>query len=127
MNPDQLKRVPLFSELSHRELDQVAQWADLLDVEPDRHIVDQGDFGYEFFAIVEGTADVLKDGERIRQMGPGEFFGELALIGEGRRTASVVSTSKMQLAVMLKRDFLRLEEDLPEVADKVRQAIEERR
>jgi CRP-like cAMP-binding protein len=127
VNRDQLKRVPLFSELSHRELDQVAQWADELDVELGRHVVDQGDFGYEFFAIIEGTADVLKDGELIRQMGPGDFFGELALIGEGRRTASVVSTTRMRLAVMLKRDFLRLEEDLPEVADKVRTAIEERK
>jgi CRP/FNR family transcriptional regulator, cyclic AMP receptor protein len=127
MDADRLKRIPLFAQLSHRELAQIGQWADELEVGEGRHIVDQGDFGYEFFAILDGTAEVLKDGERIATLGPGDFFGEIALESGGRRTASVVAAAPMHVAVMLKRDFRHMEADLPEVADMVRRAIEERK
>ena len=70
MDADRLKRIPLFAQLSHRELAQIGRWADELEVGEGRHIVDQGDFGYEFFAILDGTAEVLKDGERIATLGP---------------------------------------------------------
>ena len=126
MDADRLKRIPLFAQLSHRELAQIGRWADELEVGEGRHIVDQGDFGYEFFAILDGTAEVLKDGEQIATLGPGDFFGEIALASGGRRTASVVAAAPMHVAVMLKRDFRHMEADLPEVADMVRRAIEER-
>lgn len=127
MEPDELKSIPLFARLSHREREQVARWADVLDVGEGRHLVDQGDFGYEFFAILEGSAEVVKDGERVAEMGPGDFFGEIALTATDRRTASVIAASPMRLAVMMKRDFHHMADDLPEVAERIRRAIQERR
>jgi CRP/FNR family transcriptional regulator, cyclic AMP receptor protein len=126
MDAKELRSVPLFAELSHRELEQVSRWADVVDVGEGRHLVDQGEIGYEFFAILDGTAEVLKDAERVRELGPGDFFGEIALLGGDRRTASVVATTPMRVAVMMRRDFQHMADDLPDVAERIRAAIRER-
>jgi CRP-like cAMP-binding protein len=123
MNADRLKVVPLFERLSDGERRQVAQWADEVEVQPGYHLVDQGAFAHEFFVILEGTADVTKDGERLTELGPGDFFGEIALLGEERRTASVVATSPMRLAVMFGRDFRQMEHSMPEVHSRIEDAM----
>jgi CRP/FNR family cyclic AMP-dependent transcriptional regulator len=126
MNADALQRIPLFASLSGRERERVAGWADELEVTEGRHIVDQGQIGYEFFAIIEGAAEVQKDGERVAELGPGDFFGEIALLSADRRTASVVATTPMRLAVMMRRDFKHMYDVLPEVCFKIHRAIKER-
>jgi CRP/FNR family transcriptional regulator, cyclic AMP receptor protein len=127
MDPARLKTIPLFASLSDREREQVAQRADEVDVAEGKHLIDEGQFGYEFFVIEEGNAQVRHGDETIAQLGPGDFFGEIALLEEQRRTASVIATSPMRAVVMFGRDFRQMESELPEVAARIRQAIEDRR
>lgn len=127
MDPARLKTIPLFASLSEREREQVAHWADEVDVGEGKHLIDEGQFGYEFFVIEEGNAQVRHGDQTIAQLGPGDFFGEIALIEEQRRTASVIATSPMRAIVMFGRDFRQMESDLPEVAARIRQAIEDRK
>ena len=127
MDSARLKKIPLFAELSERERGKVARWADELDVPEGKHLVDEGQFGYEFFVIEEGSADVLQGEKRLAQLGAGDFFGEIALVEEERRTASVIATSPMRAIVMTRRDFRQMESEMPSVCAAIRQAIEERR
>ena len=127
MDPNDLKRLPLFESLGKHERERLSRWADEVDIAPGRHIVDQGQLAWEFFVILEGDAEVLRDGEHVADLGSGDFFGEMALIETDRRTASVVATSPMRLAVMLGRDFKEMEDEMPHVAEKITAAIEARR
>jgi CRP-like cAMP-binding protein len=127
VDPSRLKSIPLFAELSDQDRAQVARWADELDVPQGKHLVDQGRFAHEFFVIEEGTAEVRQGDEKLTELGPGDFFGEIALIESDRRTASVIATSPMQTIVMFGRDFRQMEAQMPSVAARIRQAIEERR
>lgn len=127
MDPARLKSIPLFAELSDRDREQVARWADEVDVAEGKHLVEEGQFAYEFFVIESGTADVRHGDRTISSLGPGDFFGEIALVEHVRRTASVIATSPMRAIVMFGRDFRAMESELPGVAARIRQAVEERR
>jgi CRP/FNR family cyclic AMP-dependent transcriptional regulator len=126
MDPSRLKTIPLFAELSEHERGQIAQWADEVDIREGEHLVHQGAFAHEFFVILEGTAEVTKDGEHVTDLGPGDFFGEIALLEEERRTASVTATSAMKVVVMFGRDFRQMDHQMPHVAQKVQRTLEER-
>jgi CRP-like cAMP-binding protein len=124
MDAARLKSIPLFSELSDRQRDQVARWADEVDVKAGKHLVDQGRFAYEFFVIEEGTAEVSRDGDHLTDLGPGDFFGEIGILEDEPRTASVVATSDMTLIVMTDRDFREMTRALPQVAETIKQTME---
>jgi CRP/FNR family transcriptional regulator, cyclic AMP receptor protein len=126
LDPARLRSVPLFAALSDRDRRQVAQWADEIEVEPERALASQGQFGYEFFVIEEGRAEVLRDGVAIAELGPGDFFGELALLETDRRTATVVARTPMRLIVMHRREFRHMEREMPRVAEQVREAVKQR-
>src|SRR2546423_11158779 len=113
MDPKDLRGLPLFESLSKRELERVSRWMDEVDVTEGRHIVDQGALAWEFFVIIDGEAEVLRDGQHQADLGPGDYFGEIALHEGDRRTASVVAKSPMRIAVMLGRDFHEMEEEMP--------------
>ncbi len=127
MDAGRLKQLPLFSSLSEKERERIARWADEVDLPPGKHLVDQGQFAYEFFVIEEGTAEVRKGEEKLAELGPGDFFGEIALLEEERRTASVIATSGMRAIVMTRRDFGSMQDEMPTIAAQIRQALEERR
>ena len=127
MNPDDLKSIPLFESLGKRELERVSRWVDQVDVGVGRHLVDQGSLAFEFFVILEGEADVIRNSERVGHLGLGDFFGEMALVAGDRRNASVVATTPMRLGVMLGRDFKEMEDELPRVAEQITKAVEARR
>jgi CRP-like cAMP-binding protein len=126
MDPNRLKTVPLFDGLSKKELQQVGGWTDEVEIAAGKHLAEQGEFAYEFFVIESGTADVSQGGRYITTLGPGDFFGEIGLVRSSRRTASVVATAPMSLIVMARREFQTMEADLPHVAKKIRNKIEER-
>jgi CRP-like cAMP-binding protein len=126
MNLDQLRAVRLFSSLSKKELEQLAQWTDQISVDTGHELAREGEFAHEFFVIEKGAADVLRSGERIAELGPGDFFGEIGLIETERRTASVVATEPMELIVMFQREFKQMEKAMPVVADRIRSAIRAR-
>ena len=127
MNTADLKDLPLFRSLDRRELEAVARWADAVDVAEGKHLVEEGQFAYEFFVILEGEADVVRGEDHLRGLGPGDFFGELALMETDRRTASVVARTPMRVVVMLGRDFQEMNKEFPQVCERIQEAIEERR
>ena len=126
MDTKRLKSIPLFATLSDKELQQVAHLADEVDVKEGTHLVDEGKFAHEFFVIEEGDAEVTHDGKSLATLGPGDFFGEIALVRTDRRTASVVAKTAMSLIVIFGPNFRSLAADLPGVAEKIESAVEER-
>jgi CRP/FNR family transcriptional regulator, cyclic AMP receptor protein len=123
MDVERLKSVTFFSRLDRDQLDRVARSVDEIDVPAGKELTREGDIGHEFFVIEDGSASVQKNGEEISVMGPGDFFGEIALLESPRRTATVVATTPMRLLVMHSRDFKAMEHDMPAVAERVRAAI----
>jgi CRP-like cAMP-binding protein len=123
----QLKDVPFFTGLSKRELATVAQQTDEIDVEAGAVLAREGDFGHEFFVIIDGTAEVLRGGEPIAELGPGEFFGEMALIEDDRRNATVRALSPMKLLVMTRNSFRTVDRSMPQLHATVIEAINQRR
>ena len=89
-------------------------------------MVREGEWPYEFFAIEEGTAEVRRGDQLLAELGPGDFFGEMALVGDTRRNATVVATSPLTVVVMTGQAFRQTARELPEVGAKIRAAIEER-
>lgn len=124
---DQLKDVPFFSSLSKRELTEVAQQTDELDVPEGKSLAREGDFGHEFFVIVDGTAEVVRGDARLAELGPGDFFGEMALVGEERRMATVTAKSPMRVLVMTRESFRAIDRTMPAVHAGIVEAIEARR
>jgi CRP/FNR family cyclic AMP-dependent transcriptional regulator len=121
-----LESLPLFRDLSRKERDQIARWTDEVDVPAGYPLVEQGRFPHEFFVIESGTVAVTKDGEHIADLGPGDFFGEIAIVEHERRTATVVSTTPLTAIVMLSRDFETMADVMPHVAERIHAAIRER-
>ena len=127
MDPARLKQVPVFSSLKRRERAWVAALADEIDVSPGKVLMSEGETGLEFFVIEEGSAKVIRGDEPVADLGPGDFFGEIALHAvSGKRTASVVASSPMQLIVMTRQGFGSMKREMPGVASEVRRAMEER-
>lgn len=121
-----MREVPLFSTLSKRELAAVASVADEIDLREGKELIREGARGSEFFVLLEGTADVRKGKRKIRSLGAGDFFGEIALIAHTPRTATVVATSPMRALVITDRSFKSVLERLPAIQVKVLQALAER-
>jgi CRP-like cAMP-binding protein len=121
-----LEGIPLFSSLSKSEREQVARWADEVDVPAGKELAREGSFAHEFFVIEDGAAEVRRDGAVVNELGPGDFFGEIGLLETERRTASVVATTPLTAIVMFQREFREMEHALPDVADKIRAAIRAR-
>ena len=126
MDPARLEDVPLFSELRRRDRKRLASWADEVTVGAGTRLATEGDFAHEFFVIEEGTAEVTHGDDHVRDMGPGDFFGEIALVEKTRRTATVTATSPMRLIVMFQTEFASMSAQHPEVAAKLHEAIMER-
>ena len=126
MDASRLKSIPLFEDVPEEELGQIATFAQEVTVDQGRELVREGDFSYEFMAIEEGEAEVTRDGDHVADLGPGDFFGEIALIEHGRRTASVVTTTPTTLAVMSPASFAAMRREMAEVALRIDDAIRAR-
>ena len=116
---DLLKKVHLFSNLSLRHLREIAKHADQVQVEKGRVLVQQGKIGWEFIFIVEGKARVEKDGNVIRQLSKGDFFGEISLIDGEPRTSSVIAETNMTLLIVHKPSFDHLLDAIPGLQRKI--------
>jgi len=102
---EQLGEVPLFSAMSKKDLQSVAKRADFVSAPPGKVLVTEGSAGSEFFAILAGRARVERHGRQVALLGPGNFFGDLALLDRAPRNASVVSETDMELARLNQRAF----------------------
>ncbi|MEX2274515.1 MAG: cyclic nucleotide-binding domain-containing protein [Actinomycetota bacterium] len=114
-----IARVPLFAGLSRRHLHQVADAADEVRFRPGATVVKEGDLGQTLFVIMEGQVKVTRGGRRLSTMGPGEFFGEIALLDRGPRTATVVANTPLVAIRLFRRSFLKLVEREPKIGEKV--------
>ena len=126
VDQSRLTSIPLFSGLGRRELEDLARCADEVDVPEGKHLVEEGEFGYEFFAIVDGSAEVRHGDEVVAQLGPGDYFGEQALSGDARRNATVIATSPLTALVMTRSAFRQMRRDHPAVCDRIEAAVAER-
>jgi CRP-like cAMP-binding protein len=123
MDTDHLKTIPLFSSLSDKALDTVSVFASETSVSTGKRLVHEGDYSYDLIVIESGTADVIKGGEVIGSLGPGDVFGEMGMLSGGRRMADVVATSSMRLITLSKSDLRRIS---TEVSDQLQALIEQR-
>jgi CRP-like cAMP-binding protein len=121
-----LEAVPLFAHCSKKELGQVALVADELDLAEGKALTREGEPGREFFVLVEGTAEVRRRGRKINTMTSGDFFGEIALVSDRPRTATVTAASPTRLLVITDRSFRELMRKVPSVQSKVLAALAER-
>jgi CRP/FNR family transcriptional regulator, cyclic AMP receptor protein len=121
-----IKKVPLFAGCSKGELEEIAHIADEIDLREGKEMTQQGSRGREFFVLLEGEADVTKDGKNINKLGAGDFFGEIALVSDSPRTATVTATSPVRALVITDRSFRRLLDEQPEIQRKVLVELAER-
>ena len=124
--PDDLAGLPLFEPLDAEQRSTIAHWFELQDVSPGVRLTGEGAAGYSFYVLREGSASVTVDGAEIRTLGPGDFFGELALLGGGRRTATVTTTSAARVLVLFGTEFRQLEQEHPELAARIEAGVRER-
>jgi CRP/FNR family transcriptional regulator, cyclic AMP receptor protein len=118
-----LKRVPLFAGCSQKELGEIAMLADELDLPDARNLTRQGTGGWEFIVLVEGAADVFRDGRAVNELGPGDFVGEIALVTGKPRTATVRTRGSSRILVLTASAFRQLMRDVPSISDKVIAAL----
>jgi CRP-like cAMP-binding protein len=125
-DPAELAPLPLFGSLSEPERAEVAAWFEVREVAAGVRLVGEGATGHSFFVICAGEAAVTARGEEIATLGAGDFFGEVALLGAGRRTATVTTTQPSRLLVLFGTDFDRLRAKYPAVAGELEAAMERR-
>jgi CRP-like cAMP-binding protein len=126
MEEKELRSIPLFESLTSEERRAVAPHADRMDVPEGTSLVRQGDFAYEFFVLEEGTAEVTRDGERVAELGPGDFLGEMGIVRKAVRNATVVTTSDTRVVVMTEQALRSMARSNPGIADRITAAVEER-
>jgi CRP-like cAMP-binding protein len=118
-----LKRVPLLSALGRREIEEVGMLAEEIDVPSGKVLMREGDTGREFFVLVNGTVGIDRGGRSIRTMESGDFFGEIALLDEGPRTATATTESDAKLLVLGHREFHSLMDRFPAIRTCVLEAL----
>ncbi len=120
---DILATVPLFSALTHDELAHVVRATEELDVAGGEELVTEGRVGRDFFLILEGEAVVRRNGRKVATLGPGKWFGELSLIDNQPRSATVVTVTDMKLLVLGQAEFGGLLESVPAMAAQLLRGI----
>jgi CRP/FNR family cyclic AMP-dependent transcriptional regulator len=126
MDESRLTSIALFESLPRDARRMVAQHAEELDVSEGKELVRQGEFAYEFFILADGRADVMRDGERIAELAPGDFLGEMGIVRQVVRNATVVTTSPATVIVMTSQDFRAMQRSNPAVASQIEAAVEAR-
>jgi CRP/FNR family cyclic AMP-dependent transcriptional regulator len=126
MNADRLKKLPLFGDLPHKQLDRIAMWADEVDLPAGKPLMAEGNWAHEFFVIESGTASVDHENTHVADLGPGDFFGEMALLEHQRRSATVTTTSPMRAIVMHAREFAAMDAEMPAITERIRAVMRAR-
>src|SRR5215213_8557460 len=112
MDPENLRAVPLFASMSEADLQRIATFASEDSAPAGATLVREGDFANDMVAIESGTADVVRHGEKVATLGPGDVFGEIGVLGRETRTASIVASSPMRLIRLTNWDVKRLPDDV---------------
>ena len=126
VDPAALRPVDLFTGLTDDDLAAIAAKFEARTAEPGERFAREGASGYFFFVIVEGTAEVTRGGAVVATLGPGDCFGETAIIESTRRNATVTAVTPMVVGAMFGADFAKLADDSPELHARLRQLVAER-
>jgi len=121
-----LSQVPLLARCSKRELARIAALADIVEFREGETVMREGKYGVQFFVIVDGWARVTRRGRKLAELGAGDWFGEIALLSNVPRTATVVAGSALQTLVLTRSGFAALTHDVPSIGTKVLDAVGER-
>ena len=124
IDTNRLTAIPLFSDLSSEEANRLAAFATETSAAEGQILMKQGDYSTELIAIEEGTADVLKDGEKVASLKEGDLIGEMGLLQREPRNADVIATSPMRLLKLTHWEIRRMSED---TLNKIKKIVEERR
>jgi CRP/FNR family cyclic AMP-dependent transcriptional regulator len=126
MEESKLKTVPLFSGLSRRELRRLASVTDEIVLPAGTQLINEGSFSHEFLLIASGHAEVHREGELLAALGPGDFAGEVGVMRDARRNASVTASTELSAIVMTDRDLRQITQEMPSVGARIAAAIEAR-
>ena len=126
MDAAKLDEAPLFVSLPIEVKQELAEHVNEVEVDAGKHLVDQGDDSYNLFVILDGAVEVFRDGISVAELGGGDFFGEIGTVGDGARSATVVTKKRSRLLTLGSRDVRRFEESAPEALEKLQAAIRER-
>jgi len=124
MDESRLREIPLFAHLSKRQRSRLARHVRAVELGPGDHIVDEGEFAYEFFMIEAGNAAVIARGRHLGDLGPGDFLGEIGLVRKSDRTASVIATTPLRAIVMDAEGFRKMARSMPTAMAQIDAAIE---
>jgi CRP-like cAMP-binding protein len=127
MDEAKLRDIPMFAKLSRSQRKQLALRADEVDVQPGRLVCRKGDSANELYVIEEGTAKVVRDEQYLDELGPGDFFGEMGVLGDAPRNAHVVAITPMILMILSGAALRELQRDQPKLARAISSTIEQRR
>ncbi|HET7050173.1 MAG TPA: cyclic nucleotide-binding domain-containing protein [Solirubrobacteraceae bacterium] len=123
MDPNRLKAIPLFSDLSDEEANRLAAFATETSAAEGQILMKQGDYAVELIAIEEGTADIIQDGKKIASLGEGDLIGEMALFNREPRNADVIATSPMRLLKLTHWEIRRMSD---ETVERIREVVDQR-
>ena len=123
---EDLARVPLFAGLSDEQRGILADWFEVSDASAGTELVSEGAAGYSFYILLDGAAEVTVGGETVATYGPGDFFGEMAILGGGRRNATVTVTEPSRLLSMFGTEFRMLQEVRPDIAAQLQETMRQR-
>ena len=123
---DLLHRIPLFSGIDRRGLERLGMLSDEVDVPAGKVLMTQGEGGRDMMVLIAGSVAIERDGQRVNTLGAGDFFGEIALIDGGPRTATVTTEEPSRLLVITHRDFHAMMEEFPDVENQVLSALAHR-
>jgi CRP-like cAMP-binding protein len=126
MNAARLRSIPVFANLDKAELRRIADCADEVEVAAGEHLLHEGRFAFEFFAIRDGAAEVVRDGARVTELGPGDVMGELGALSHGQRNASVIAKVPTTVIFIRAQDFRHLAEELPGLGEQIREVVSQR-
>jgi len=117
---------PLFASLTRRDAEEFVRYCEVRHVEPGRAVFTQGGLAAAFFVIESGTAEAVADGHPLRQMGPGDWFGEIGIVQRTPRTATVSATAPLTVIAMTAFEFRRLEAEHPDIAGTITRTMQQR-
>jgi CRP/FNR family cyclic AMP-dependent transcriptional regulator len=123
---ERLRRLPLFGELDHHDLSTIAHHVREATAAEGEVMIEEGAIPYELLVIEEGTAEITRDGRSVGTIGPGEVVGEIGLLRQQRRTATVRATSPLRAVAVAADDLAVIEAEMPEIADQLRDIMRSR-
>jgi CRP-like cAMP-binding protein len=126
MELDRLRAIPVFAGLDEEELLKLADVCEIATFGREKVLTFQDEYAHKFFVILQGRASVWQEGQRVRDLGPGDFFGEVGLLTSGKRSATVATESDIEVIVFMEWDLNMIEREWPSVGQRIRDKLQER-